>query len=184
MCCEGRTGFVPSVARVMERMRTVGPAKTPLLVRFLAKVHIPSDSKTACWEWTAAINENGYGVISEDGHGSRTLLAHRVAWKLANGSIPAGMVVRHRCDNPACVRPSHLELGTMADNQRDMAERCRGTRSKLGLPRGVRRSGRGWQARVKVAGCEQNLGTFDTIEHAADAVEHERRRIYSEKGVV
>lgn len=72
-----------------------------------------------CWEWTAARNELGYGITCK---GS----AHRRSWRMFNRSvIPAGMYVLHRCDNRACVRPSHLYLGTQADNMRDMVHRGR-----------------------------------------------------------
>lgn len=69
-----------------------------------------------CWEWTSVIGKDGYGVmkISKKNEG-----AHRVSWRLNKGEIPPGLCVLHRCDNPICVRPSHLFLGTKSDNTRD-----------------------------------------------------------------
>lgn len=115
-----------------------------------------------CWEWTRARHRQGYGNISIDG---RSLLAHRVSWELAHGPIPDGICVCHRCDNPRCVRPDHLFLGTHVENMRDMANKCRspGTRavehagrrlgikswSKItGIPRSTiaRRLALGWDA--------------------------------------
>lgn len=75
-----------------------------------------------CWLWRAGTNR-GYGIAWV---GGRIKKAHRVSWEEVNGPIPPGMFVCHRCDNPPCVRPSHLFLGTNADNMRDMSEKGRG----------------------------------------------------------
>jgi hypothetical protein len=76
-----------------------------------------------CWEWSGPqrATRSGYGVISL--HPS--VLAHRFAYELFHGPIPDGLLVRHRCDNPPCVHPDHLLVGTNADNVRDMWERGR-----------------------------------------------------------
>ena len=75
------------------------------------------------YEWTASTVEGGYGRVLNK---SRQLaLAHRVSWEMAVGPIPKGLHVLHRCDNPPCVRPSHLFLGTQADNVRDMVNKGR-----------------------------------------------------------
>lgn len=65
---------------------------------------------------------DGYGRIRVDG---KSWLAHRFSWVLANGPIPEGMYVCHRCDNPPCINPEHLFLGTQTDNMRDMAAKGR-----------------------------------------------------------
>lgn len=81
-----------------------------------------------CWTWTGQHTRAGYGHISFMGH--RWRYAHRVAWELSNGPIPHGRLVCHRCDNPGCVRPDHLFLGTQADNMRDMVSKGRNASSK------------------------------------------------------
>lgn len=76
-----------------------------------------------CWEWQAGKNSQGYGVFSVLG---KCYPAPRIAYVLAFGDIPNGLLVRHKCDNPSCVNPDHLELGTTKDNSQDMVKRLRG----------------------------------------------------------
>ena len=100
--------------------------------RFWSKQDV--DTEIECWEWYGYKDRGGYGQIRVAGSVYR---AHRVAWVIANErEIPDGMLVLHRCDNPGCVNPWHLWLGTHADNMRDKAVKGRVTgennpRSKL-----------------------------------------------------
>ena len=89
-------------------------------VRLWAKV----DKSGECWEWTGAVDRKGYGRIHSFGD-TRT---HRLSWELHYGPIPDGLWVLHRCDNPPCVRPDHLFLGTVADNSADMYAKDRQAR--------------------------------------------------------
>lgn len=92
-----------------------GSHKIVLAERFWGKVSRLS-TDDGCWVWTGYRINGRYGVF---GIGSRTKLAHRVAYALEYGDIPCGVVVRHACNNPSCVRPSHLRLGTERDNTSD-----------------------------------------------------------------
>lgn len=70
----------------------------------------------ACWIWGGALKPAGYGVFSFRG---LSLFAHRVSWMMANGEIPSGLFIIHKCDLPCCVRPDHLMAGTQSDNISD-----------------------------------------------------------------
>lgn len=91
---------------------------------------MPQD-RTTCWEWPGRRIVGGYGVLRTYGRKGRDIYAHRLIWEQYAGPIPAGMQVLHRCDNPPCVRPTHLFLGTAADNMADMRAKGRAGRNGL-----------------------------------------------------
>lgn len=107
-------------------MARTGRPPVPIENRFWLKVRIGPD----CWEWTSTRNEQGYGQIWDNQKGGQRS-AHRFSWELHFGSIPPGLVVRHMCHNTSCVRPSHLALGTTAENVADNQTNPR-------MPRGER----------------------------------------------
>lgn len=80
-----------------------------------------------CWEWPGFRDKDGYGRTKLNG---KTTIAHRVAFILANGEIPEGMYVCHRCDNRARCRPEHLSLGTAKDNYEDAKAKDRHSRGE------------------------------------------------------
>jgi HNH endonuclease len=94
----------------------------PLAERFWAKVARggPDD----CWIWRGSKTSAGYGNLASLA-GAQPFYAHRLSYEFHSGPIPRGMFVLHRCDNPACVNPNHLFLGTQTDNMRDMSAKGR-----------------------------------------------------------
>lgn len=95
-----------------------------------------------CWLWLSHVTRNGYGETSRN---YQRWGAHRLAWTLVNGEIPSEMFVCHTCDNPRCVNPSHLFLGTARDNARDRERKGRGADVRGELNAGAKLS----EARVK-----------------------------------
>ena len=85
--------------------------------RFWSKV----DKSGECWTWTAGLDSHGYGRF----HTGVQRSAHRVAWEFAVGRVPDGLWVLHACDNPPCVRPDHMFLGTARDTTADMIAKGR-----------------------------------------------------------
>lgn len=96
----------------MTKIKNLDLLKTLLLT-------IPADD--SCMEWPRGRHNRGYGKIWT---GTREFV-HRVAYRLAIGTVPDGMEVLHKCDNPPCFRPSHLAIGTHDDNMKDAARKGR-----------------------------------------------------------
>ncbi|MDV4166197.1 HNH endonuclease [Rhizobium leguminosarum] len=84
--------------------------------------------RSGCWKWIGSTDPNGYGRMNVSG---KPILAHRISYTIHRGQIPKGMVVCHSCDNPNCVNPDHLFLGTQADNVTDMHNKGRAIKRAL-----------------------------------------------------
>ncbi len=105
-----RAGRVRNNATVEERLRFYGWVVTD----------------AGCWEWQGGRHTNGYGGLMIRGKSRKV---HRLAYEEWVGPIPDDLVIRHRCDNPPCINPEHLMVGTDRDNARDKVERGRQTRN-------------------------------------------------------
>jgi HNH endonuclease len=90
--------------------------------KFWSKVDLSKD----CWVWKGFCDRDGYGKkFLRLTDGKLEQFAHRVSWIITHGCIPEGMCVLHRCDNPPCVRPDHLFIGSQNDNNKDMQAKGR-----------------------------------------------------------
>lgn len=94
----------------------------PIETRFWKKV---VKRKLGCWNWTGSTDKLGYGRMSVGARGMGHIKAHRVSWLIHYGEIPAGLVVAHACDNPNCVNPKHLLIGSQMANLVDMGKKGR-----------------------------------------------------------
>ena len=97
--------------------------------RFWGLVRNAGVEGDGCWEWGGSRLATGYGQFRRSS--GKVWRTHRVSWELSRGPIPDGLCVLHDCDNPACVRPDHLFLGTLRDNAIDMGKKGRAAATVL-----------------------------------------------------
>lgn len=130
-----------------------------------------TERRGECLIWTGSKNDRGYGQITVNG---KRVKAHRYAWERAHGKLPAGVLVDHRdhCD-PACVEVTHLRVATKAENNQNRNGGNQG--SKTGV-RNVKPNGKGFQVNVR----DQYLGTFETVEEAAQVAEVARKQMFKD----
>jgi hypothetical protein len=151
-----------------EYRRANAPTAVPLAERFWQKVDKrgPDD----CWTWTASTSY-GYGKLGIGGKRGGWKQAHIVSWELHNGPVPKGLFVCHSCDNPPCVNPQHLFVGTALDNNMDKAQKGRASRGEQRwnarlTPRGVQKIRSLHRRGIDKTAIAQSMGLGRTTVHA------------------
>jgi hypothetical protein len=161
-----RGGGVYCTRQCLDKSRSLKPIET----RFWEKVNkngpVLRQEIGNCWIWNGATCKR-YGILAS--RSGLWVLSHRLSWEIHNGSIPSGMGVLHRCDNPPCVRPNHLFLGTSKDNACDMARKGR-WRSPQGKPQ-IQAS--------QVLEIKRLYGTGVPVKEIAAIYERHTSRIYA-----
>jgi len=120
-----------------------------------------------CWEWSGVRMPRGYGVVTIT-RPNQSSLAHRISWEIHHGPIPGDLNVCHHCDNPPCVNPAHLFLGSRADNSQDMAAKDRTCKALMKLNAdSVREIRQRHESGESTRGLAQEFGVTDpTIREA------------------
>lgn len=127
ICCGRRCAALYRVKLARERLAASGVSRAELDSRkFWSKVD-RATSPDGCWLWTDARDRNGYGSLRVDGGKVR---AHRFSLALSGVVVPDDRLVCHRCDNPPCVNPAHLFLGSLIDNRADCVSKIRHARGE------------------------------------------------------
>lgn len=127
--CGGKVNAYGLCKKHYRRIKTHGTpnggkySRDTLENRFWRQVDKKSDNE--CWIWSGTKNKKGYGCIIKDDGSRKRHLAHRASYIINKGEIPDGLYVLHSCDNPSCVNPNHLRVGTQSENIKEAFDKGR-----------------------------------------------------------
>ena len=107
----------------------MSPQRRPIADRFEERVM--RDPNSGCWLWMGQLDRKGYGQIASGGREGGNIYAHRLSLELSGINVPANKLVCHKCDNPPCVNPAHLFVGSQSDNIADMWGKGRRSRESV-----------------------------------------------------
>lgn len=142
------------------------------------------DKTSDCWVWQRAKTTSGYGKLSWCG---KLVAAHRLSWNLTFGDIPDGINVCHHCDNPPCVNPNHLFLGTQLDNVRDMHSKARAPQNARGHVRRIQTTQKYWNSlsederKKRVDRCRRRPLTESDVQEIRKRIEVESTNVLAKE---
>jgi hypothetical protein len=151
--------------------------KIPFEIRFWSKV----EKTDTCWNWTGSLAGGRYGKFScrVEGGGTKTYLAHRVAFEILSGEILLpGMHLDHKCHNIICVNPGHLRQVTRSQNNQHRKQANQTSQTGV-LGVSPKKYGKPYQAQAKINSQSVSAGSFNTIEEANEAVIALRNRLFT-----
>ena len=162
--------------RVVRRGTTAEPPRKTLQQRFFEKV----EKTDTCWNWTGAEDGRGYGQIRVDG---KSLKSHRLSYEFFNGHIPEGLVIDHKCHNPACVRPDHLRAATQKQNMehRQGPQKNNKTSGVLGVH--WFKPHQKWCAKLSHHGEAIHVGYFTELADAEAAIIAKRIELFTHNDI-
>jgi len=138
------------------------------------------NADTGCIEWTGGKQTAGYGALNI---GGEVLSTHRLSYEVNVGPIPEGMFVCHRCDNPSCVNPEHLFIGTNADNMEDMQAKGRAAWAKKKMPQEVREKIKlAMASKVRTSSEKQRKAASETMSRLWQSPEYRKMRSEATSG--
>lgn len=153
-----------SIELILSLTKTESPGSNESGVRYMHKVPVlperhqrlfweKVDKSCECWNWIGGKFSNGYGMVR---YNRKNFSAHRLSYAMAYGEVPSGKIVCHKCDNPSCVNPSHLFVGTYRDNIQDMIRKGRKANSS-GEANGQAKLTEGQVKEIKIRYAEGNV---------------------------
>lgn len=177
--CVNRAGSM-DICKSHRRQRNQGRPLTALKPNLAGRtiadrMESQTDRSGDCWEWLGARIAAGYGCLNV---GGRSVRAHRVAYELAIGPIPEGAVIDHKCHNPGCVRPQHLQAVSQKENNENRGVLNANNRSGV---RGVSWSAarKKWLAEVTHNRVAYRVGAFESLDEAREAVIAKRNELFT-----